>query len=48
MDFSNCSAEDTILFGSCFDATADFFDAILDNKDVVIRYTLNPASIINR
>jgi glycine C-acetyltransferase len=41
------STEDTILFGSCFDANAGFFEAILDNKDAVISDTLNHASIID-
>ncbi|WP_407151123.1 glycine C-acetyltransferase [Bradyrhizobium sp. ORS 86] len=39
--------EDTILFGSCFDANAGLFEAILDAGDAVISDSLNHASIID-
>ncbi|WFU31412.1 glycine C-acetyltransferase [Bradyrhizobium brasilense] len=39
--------EDTILFGSCFDANAGLFEALLDAKDAVISDSLNHASIID-
>lgn len=39
--------EDTILFGSCFDANAGLFEAILDVGDAVISDSLNHASIID-
>ena len=40
-------AEDAILYPSCFDANAGLFEAILDEKDVVISDALNHASIID-
>ena len=39
--------EATILFSSCFDANAGFFEAILDDRDVIISDELNHASIID-
>ena len=39
--------EDTILFGSCFDANAGLFEALLDRNDAVISDSLNHASIID-
>jgi glycine C-acetyltransferase len=40
-------AEDAILFGSCFDANGGVFEALLDERDVVISDALNHASIID-
>eukprot|EP01106_Pelomyxa_sp_JSP_P000217 TRINITY_DN1030_c0_g1_i2.p2 TRINITY_DN1030_c0_g1~~TRINITY_DN1030_c0_g1_i2.p2 ORF type:complete len:420 (+),score=119.79 TRINITY_DN1030_c0_g1_i2:46-1260(+) len=39
--------EDTILYGSCFDANAGFFEAFLTEKDFIISDALNHASIID-
>jgi glycine C-acetyltransferase len=39
--------EDTILFGSCFDANGGLFEALLDEQDAVISDQLNHASIID-
>ncbi|WFU80537.1 glycine C-acetyltransferase [Bradyrhizobium sp. CIAT3101] len=39
--------EDTILFGSCFDANTGLFEAMLDADDAVISDRLNHASIID-
>jgi glycine C-acetyltransferase len=39
--------EDTILYGSCFDANGGLFETILSNEDVVISDELNHASIID-
>lgn len=39
--------EDTILYPSCFDANAGFFEAILTKEDAVISDALNHASIID-
>lgn len=39
--------EDTILFGSCFDANTGLFEALLDTDDAVISDSLNHASIID-
>ncbi|GAB4099155.1 glycine C-acetyltransferase [Sinomonas halotolerans] len=39
--------EDTILFGSCFDANGGVFEAILGPQDAVISDALNHASIID-
>ena len=39
--------DDTILFGSCFDANAGLFEALLDAEDAVISDSLNHASIID-
>lgn len=39
--------EDTILYPSCFDANAGFFEAILGPEDAVISDALNHASIID-
>jgi glycine C-acetyltransferase len=39
--------EDTILYGSCFDANGGLFEALLDERDVVISDVLNHASIID-
>jgi glycine C-acetyltransferase len=40
-------SEDTILFGSCFDANGGVFEALLDERDAVISDALNHASIID-
>ena len=40
-------AEDTILFGSCFDANGGVFEALFDDRDAVISDALNHASIID-
>jgi len=39
--------EDTILYGSCFDANGGLFETILEDQDVVISDSLNHASIID-
>ena len=39
--------EDTILYGSCFDANGGLFETILDEQDAVISDSLNHASIID-
>jgi glycine C-acetyltransferase len=39
--------EDAVLFGSCFDANGGVFEALLDERDVVISDALNHASIID-
>ncbi|MCY7304227.1 MAG: aminotransferase class I/II-fold pyridoxal phosphate-dependent enzyme, partial [Thermoleophilia bacterium] len=39
--------EDTILFGSCFDANGGLFEALLGPDDAVISDALNHASIID-
>lgn len=39
--------EDTILYGSCFDANAGIFEAILEEKDCIFSDSLNHASIID-
>src|SRR3954462_10753091 len=39
--------EDTILYGSCFDANGGLFETILGEEDVVISDSLNHASIID-
>ena len=39
--------EDTILYGSCFDANGGIFEALFDERDVVISDALNHASIID-
>ena len=39
--------EDTILFPSCFDANAGFFEALLTNEDAILSDALNHASIID-
>jgi glycine C-acetyltransferase len=39
--------EDTVLFGSCFDANGGVFEALLDEQDAVISDALNHASIID-
>ena len=41
------SQEDTVLFPSCFDANGGVFEALLDERDVVISDALNHASIID-
>jgi len=41
-----CS-EDTILYGSCFDANAGLFETLIGNEDAVISDELNHASIID-
>jgi glycine C-acetyltransferase len=39
--------EDTILYGSCFDANGGLFETLLDEKDAIISDELNHASIID-
>jgi glycine C-acetyltransferase len=39
--------EEAVLFGSCFDANADVFEALLDAGDRIISDELNHASIID-
>lgn len=39
--------QDAVLFGSCFDANAGLFEALLDEHDAVVSDTLNHASIID-
>jgi len=39
--------DDSILFGSCFDANGGVFEALLDERDAVISDALNHASIID-
>jgi len=39
--------EDTILYGSCFDANGGLFETILTDQDAVISDSLNHASIID-
>lgn len=39
--------EDAILYSSCFDANAGFFESILNEKDAIISDALNHASIID-
>ncbi len=39
--------EDTILYGSCFDANGGLFETLLDEEDAVISDELNHASIID-
>jgi len=41
------STEDTILFGSCFDANGGLFETLLGPQDAVISDALNHASIID-
>jgi len=41
------SMEDTILYSSCFDANAGFFEALFDSNDAIISDTLNHASVID-
>ncbi len=40
-------SEDTILFSSCFDANAAVFEALLDDKDIMISDRLVHASIVD-
>ena len=39
--------EDTILYGSCFDANGGLFETLLGEEDAVISDELNHASIID-
>jgi len=39
--------EDTILYGSCFDANGGLFEVLLDERDAVISDALNHASVID-
>ncbi len=39
--------EDTILYGSCFDANTGLFETLLDENDAIISDSLNHASIID-
>ena len=39
--------EDTILYGSCFDANGGLFEALLNEQDAVISDALNHASLID-
>lgn len=40
-------ADDTILYGSCFDANGGLFEVLLDERDAVISDSLNHASLID-
>src|SRR5271169_3531406 len=40
-------ADDTLLYGSCFDANGGLFETLLDEEDAVISDELNHASIID-
>ncbi|HUZ83757.1 MAG TPA: glycine C-acetyltransferase [Gaiellales bacterium] len=39
--------DDTILYGSCFDANGGLFETLLDERDAVVSDALNHASIID-
>ena len=39
--------DDTILYGSCFDANGGLFEVLLDEQDAVISDALNHASVID-
>ncbi|MSP91525.1 MAG: glycine C-acetyltransferase [Myxococcales bacterium] len=39
--------DDTVLYGSCFDANGGLFETLLDERDAVISDALNHASIID-
>lgn len=39
--------EDTILYGSCFDANGGLFEVLLDERDAIISDALNHASVID-
>lgn len=39
--------EDTILFGSCFDANGGLFEGLLEKEDAIVSDSLNHASIID-
>jgi len=39
--------EDTILYGSCFDANGGLFEVLLDDRDTIISDALNHASVID-
>jgi len=39
--------DDTVLYGSCFDANGGLFEALLDERDAVISDSLNHASLID-
>ena len=41
------STEDTILYGSCFDANGGLFETLLNEQDAIISDALNHASIID-
>jgi len=41
------STEDTILYGSCFDANGGLFETVLGEEDAIISDALNHASIID-
>ena len=41
------STEDTILYGSCFDANTGLFETLLSDEDAIISDELNHASIID-
>src|SRR6187455_2111681 len=41
------STEDTILYGSCFDANGGLFETLLGEQDAIISDALNHASIID-
>ncbi|HXU71091.1 MAG TPA: glycine C-acetyltransferase [Polyangia bacterium] len=41
------ATDDTILYGSCFDANGGLFETLLDEQDAVISDALNHASIID-
>src|SRR5690606_3540538 len=44
-DFLN--VEDCILFGSCYDANSGAFEALVDDKGLILSDELNHASIID-
>jgi glycine C-acetyltransferase len=44
---SYLGAEDSILFGSCFDANGGIFEALLGEQDAILTDELNHASIID-
>ena len=39
--------QDTILYGSCFDANTGLFETLLDERDAIISDALNHASLID-
>jgi len=41
------STEDTILYGSCFDANGGLFETLMGEKDAIVSAALNHASIID-
>ncbi|HKT33570.1 MAG TPA: glycine C-acetyltransferase [Nitrospira sp.] len=41
------ATEDTILYGSCFDANGGLFEVLFDDRDAIISDALNHASVID-